>query len=417
MNAFILPVGDELLIGQVTDTNSTWIARQLNLLGINVRHAFSVGDTHEEIVKAIGYGLSQAEILIMTGGLGPTKDDITKKAIADFLGVELFFHEETWRKIRQIYERLGKTAGESSRIQCFLPQGAKILNNDVGTAPGMWFNYGQKVIISLPGVPSEMKYIMEMEALPLLQEHFPGEPIAHRTVLTAGAGETELAALLEDFENNLPESIKLAYLPAYGQVRLRLSGKGGDEKSLNAILDSKASEMEKIVSRFVFGRGEKSLESAIGEVLREHKMTIATAESCTGGLISHKLTSIPGSSDYFTGSIIAYAYEAKIKHLKVKPDTLEQFGAVSEECVREMISGILAAMDADYGISISGIAGPGGGTENKPVGTIWIAVGSKYKTVTRKIGFNRNRAINIEYASNAALAMMWNLLKEELRPK
>ena len=413
MEAFILPVGDELLIGQVTDTNSCWIAAQLNQIGVSVRHTLSVGDVHDEIIKAIGFGLSQCDIVFMTGGLGPTKDDITKKAIADFLGVDLFFHEETWSKIQQIFEKLGKPAGEMHRMQCYMPMGVSILSNNVGTAPGMWFEVGKKVIVSMPGVPSEMKYIMENEVIPLIVQKFPGEPIAHRTILTAGAGETDLAALLQEIETNLPTNLKLAYLPAYGQVRLRLTGRGTNQSQLDKLMDEKAAEIENAVSRFVFGTGEQRLESAIGDILRKNKKSIATAESCTGGLISHKLTSIAGASDYFVGSIIAYAYEAKIKHLNVRPETLENYGVVSEQCVREMVAGILETMEADYGVAISGIAGPGGGTIDKPVGTIWIAVGSRGQTLTRKINFNRGRAINVEYASNAALSMVWDLLRRE----
>ncbi|MFZ4543498.1 MAG: competence/damage-inducible protein A [Saprospiraceae bacterium] len=411
MNAFIMPIGDEVLIGQVIDTNSSWIAQHLNLQGISIRHAMSVGDTHDEIIKGIGYGLSQADLLFITGGLGPTKDDITKKAIADFLGVEMFFHEETWIKIQKIFERLGKPAGDAHYEQCYMPEGVRILDNKMGTAPGMWFEYQGKVIISMPGVPTEMKYIMEYQALPLIKERFKGQPIAHRTILTAGAGETEIAALLEDFENKLPSHIKLAYLPAFSQVRLRLTGKGDDEKRLNQQLDEFANEMETLVSRFAFGRDDQSIESVIGDILRKKGKTIATAESCTGGLISHKIISIPGSSDYFTGSIIAYSYEAKMNLINVRKSTLEQYGAVSENCVREMVSGVLKATGADYAISISGIAGPGGGTEDKPVGTIWVAVGNANEIVARKISINRNRAINIEYSANVALAMMLNFLK------
>lgn len=247
----------------------------------------------------------------------------------------------------------------------------------------------------------------------MLTKKFPGTPIAHRTILTTGVGETEIASLLVDFEKNLPNNLKLAYLPAFAQVRLRLSGKGSNQVLLDQQISEKAAELKNIVAKYVFGSGEQSLESAIGDLLRKKKMTIATAESCTGGLISHKLTSIAGASDYFIGSIIAYAYEAKIKHLNVNPVTLEKYGAVSEECVREMVSGILETMGSDYGVSISGIAGPGGGTVDKPVGTIWIAVGSRTQTLTKKIGFNRNRTINIEYAANTALAMIWQLLNRE----
>jgi nicotinamide-nucleotide amidase len=412
MNAFILPIGDEVLIGQITDTNSAWIAQQLNLQGISVRHSMAVSDNHGEIIKAIAYGLSQAEVLFVTGGLGPTKDDITKKAIADFLGVELFFHEETWNRIQKIFEKLGRPTGEAHYNQCYMPMGVEILTNNMGTAPGMWFEVDGKIIISMPGVPSEMKYIMENEALPRLKKRFGGTPIAHRTILTAGTGETELAQLLENFEENLPEGLKLAYLPAFAQVRLRLTGRGGDEAALHLLLDEKANEMEKIVEKFAFGRETQTLEGVIGDLLRKKQKTISTAESCTGGLISHRITSVPGSSEYFIGSIIAYAYEAKVKHLAVNQATLDAVGAVSEECVREMVLGAIDAMETDFAIAVSGIAGPSGGIPEKPVGTIWIAVGNKQEVITRKLSLNRNRMINIEYASNVALIMLLNLLKK-----
>jgi nicotinamide-nucleotide amidase len=412
MNAFLLPVGDEILIGQIIDSNSAYIAQQLNLQGISVRHAMSISDKHNEIIKAITYAFTQADIIIMTGGLGPTKDDITKKAIADFLGVEMFFHEDTWYRIVKIFQKFGRETNESHRIQCFMPQGVEILTNKMGTAPGMWFEVNGKILISMPGVPSEMKYLMDNEVMPRLKEKIPGLPIAHRTILTAGVGETDLEKLLEDFENNLADNFKIAYLPSLGQVRLRLTGRHENETFLQQQLDENAMKMESIVAEYAYGRGEQTLEEVIGNTLRTQNKKIATAESCTGGLISHKITSVAGSSDYFIGSIIAYAYEAKVKHLNVKQNTLDTVGAVSEECVKEMVWGVIDAMEVDYGIAVSGIAGPGGGTPEKPVGTIWLAVGSKENIITRKISINRNRAINIEYAANIGLILLWQMLKK-----
>jgi nicotinamide-nucleotide amidase len=412
MNAFLLPVGDEILIGQITDSNSAYIAQQLNLQGISVRHAMSISDKHDEIIKAITYAFSQADLIIMTGGLGPTKDDITKKAIADFLGVDMFFHEATWQRIVKIFEKFGRQTNESHRAQCFMPQGVEILTNNMGTAPGMWFEVNGKILISMPGVPSEMKYLMDKEVMPRLKEKIPGLPIAHRTILTAGVGETDLEKLLEDFENGLADNFKIAYLPSLGQVRLRLTGRHENETLLQQQLDENAAIMESIVAEYAYGRDQQTLEEVIGNTLRMQNQKIATAESCTGGLISHKITSIAGSSDYFIGSIIAYAYEAKVKHLNVKQSTLDTVGAVSEECVKEMVVGVIEAMNVDYGIAVSGIAGPGGGTPEKPVGTIWLAVGSKEKIITRKISINRNREINIEYAANIGLIMLWQMLKK-----
>ena len=410
MNAVIVPVGDEILIGQIVDSNSAWIAQQLNLQGIQVRHAFSVGDTHQDIIKALDYAISQADIVLMTGGLGPTKDDITKKAIADFLGEDLYFHEETWERIIKFFKQFGREPRESHKVQCYMPHSATILRNNMGTAPGMWFEYKGKIIVSMPGVPTEMKYLMEYEVLPRLKAQFPGTPIAHRTVLTAGTGETDLAEILKDFEENLPPYFKLAFLPAFAQVRLRLSASLEDETLLHQQLDEKASEMEQLVSQFAYGRDEQTLESVIGDLLKSKGQILATAESCTGGAIAKRIASIPGASAYYTGSCIAYSYEAKIKQLGVNPKTLETYGAVSQEVVSEMVQGCLSAFDANVAVAVSGIAGPDGGTPDKPVGTIWIAVGNKDKIVTHKLQLSRTRATNIDYTTNFALNMIRKFL-------
>ncbi len=410
MNAMIVPVGDEILIGQIVDTNSAWIAQQLNLQGVNLRHTFAVSDNHEEIIKVLEYATSQADIVLMTGGLGPTKDDITKKAIADFLGDELYFHEETWGYILEFFKKFGRTPHEDHKVQCFMPTSAEIMRNKAGTAPGMWFNYNGKVIISMPGVPNEMKYLMTNEVLPRLKESFSGVPIAHRTIMTAGAGETDLSVLLKDFEANLPSDFKLAFLPAYAQVRLRLSASNIDEALLHTSLDQKAKEMETIVADFAYGRDDESLEVVIGEILKKQGRIIATAESCTGGRIAARLASVVGASEYYTGSIVAYSYEAKMKQLNVSADTLQIHGAVSAETVTEMVKGCLDVLSADVAIAVSGIAGPGGGTPEKPVGTIWIAVGSKDKIVTHKLSLGRTRDINIEYTTNFALNMVRKFL-------
>lgn len=410
MNAMILPVGDEILIGQIVDTNSAWIAQQLNLQGINLRHTLAVSDSHQEIIKALDYATTQADIILMTGGLGPTKDDITKKAIADFLGDELYFHEETWGYILDFFTKFGRTPHESHKVQCLMPTSAQILRNKVGTAPGMWFSYKGKVIVSMPGVPNEMKYLMQHEVLPRLKSEFPGVPIAHRTIMTAGAGETDLAVLLTDFEEKLPTNFKLAFLPAYAQVRLRLSASNEDEVQLNAELDAKANEMERLVAQYAFGRNEESLEVVIGNILKTQKKMISTAESCTGGRIAARIASVVGASEYYSGSIVAYSYEAKMKQLNVRSETLQVHGAVSAETVTEMVKGCLDALSVDVAVAVSGIAGPGGGMPDKPVGTIWIAVGNKQHIVTHKLTLGRTRDINIDYTTNFALNMLRKFL-------
>jgi nicotinamide-nucleotide amidase len=410
MQAFIVPVGDEILIGQITDSNSAWIAQQLNLHGISLRHAMSVGDKHEEIVEAIDFAMSQADIILMTGGLGPTKDDITKKAIADFFNVEMTFHDETWSRIVRFFEKLGRPVRDSHKVQCWMPTNATVLTNKMGTAPGMWFEHDGKILISMPGVPHEMKYLMEYEVLPRLKAKIQAAPIAHRTLLTAGTGESELALLLDSFEDTLPENLKLAYLPNLGQVRLRLTGRHHNENELNTLLDEKAAEMEQIVQEFVFGHDTETLEEVIGKIAKAKNLTIGTAESCTGGGIAQKLTSVPGSSAYFEGSIIAYSYAVKRNILKVKDTTLQAHGAVSEATVKEMVSGALDTLGVDVALSVSGIMGPGGGTDEKPVGTVWLAVGNKERIETHQLKLGRTRALNTEYTIVFALNMLRKFL-------
>ncbi len=403
MKAFILPIGDEVLIGQIVDSNSAWIAQQLNQQGLSVRHAMSVGDAREEIMDSLRFALSQADIVLITGGLGPTKDDITKKTIADFFGVGMTFHQNTWERIVDFFKKRNREPGEAHYNQCFMPDNALILTNTMGSAPGMWFEYEGKIIVSMPGVPSEMKYLMEAEVLPRLKTIFKGEPIEHRTIMTAGAGETDLAVLVKDFEQNLPDYLKLAYLPAYGLVRLRLTGRHADEAFLNKTIDEKADEMEKLVSRFAYARDGESLEENLGKILKAKGKTISTAESCTGGMIAQRITGISGASAYYQGSLVAYDNNVKINNLGVRVETIVAHGAVSEECVKEMVVGACRVLKTDMAIVTSGILGPGGGSPEKPVGLIWIGIGNAENTQTFKININRSRAINNDFATNTAL--------------
>jgi nicotinamide-nucleotide amidase len=403
MRAFILPIGDEVLIGQITDTNSAWIAQELNQIGVNVRHAMSVADDRQEITDSLKFAISQADIILITGGLGPTKDDITKKTIADFFGTSMYFHQETWDRIVDFFKKRDREPGEAHYNQCFMPENALILRNEMGSAPGMWFEHEGKIIVSMPGVPAEMKYLMKAEVLPRLKSKFQGQPIEHRTIMTAAAGETDLATLLNDFESSLPNFLKVAYLPSYGVVRLRLTGRHDDAVFLNKIIDEKATEMESLVSRFAYGRENDQLEKVLGDILKAKGKTLATAESCTGGMISQRLTSISGASAYFTGTIVAYDNNVKINNLGVNVQTIIDHGAVSEECIKEMVVGACKMLKTDMAIATSGILGPGGGTAEKPVGLIWIGIGNAENLQTYKININRTRAINNEFASNTAL--------------
>lgn len=417
MKIHLITVGDEILIGQVVDTNSAWMARQLNLAGARISGISSAGDREEEIRRALKEALAQADAVLMTGGLGPTKDDITKKALADFFGVELEFHEATYGRIVRFFERLGRPATEAHRLQCYMPANATLLPNKMGTAPGMWFEKDGKVIVSMPGVPYEMEYLMEYEVIPRLRRFFPGLPIAHRTILTAGEGESGIAERLERLEDELPPHIKLAYLPNLGQVRLRLTGSHPDEESLNRELDFYARKIVEELDSLVFGFDTDRLEAAVGRLLKEQGKMLVTAESCTGGYLAHLITSVPGSSSYFKGSIIAYSNEVKMKQLRVSPETLEIYGAVSEQTVAEMVKGAVRMLEADVAVAVSGIAGPEGGSPEKPVGTIWMAVGDGKTILTRRIYTGKDRLKNIEYSAVHALNFVRQFLGQQQEAK
>ena len=410
MTAYLLTIGDEILIGQITDTNSAWMAQQLNLQGIRIVGKTSVGDVHAEIVNALDMALHQADLVLVTGGLGATKDDITKKSIAEYFGVPMVFHEETFKRVEYFFKKLNRTVDEMNKNGCYMPQNALILNNDRGLAPAMWFQEGKKVLVSMPGVPYEMQHLMTDRVLPKLKASFPMSPIVHRTILTAGEGETLLAAKLGDFEDRLPDNVKLAYLPSLGTVRLRLTARGDNENALNTQIDALKKELESIVKYAVAGYDNETMPLIIGKMLRERGLRIGSAESCTGGYLAHLLTSVAGSSEYFEGSIIAYSYPMKEKLLGVSTETLAQYGAVSEECVKEMVTGAVKRMKVDLAVAVSGVAGPGGGTPEKPVGTVWLAVGNKNHTITTKLGIDRGRLKNIEYAANVGLNLIRKFL-------
>ena len=410
MKVHIITVGDEILIGQTIDTNSAWMGQQLNLVGAEVVEITTVSDSREAILSGIKKGFSSADIVLMTGGLGPTKDDITKKMIAAFFEEGMSFHEETFERLTKLFAKFGVQVQEAHKEQCMMPDNAEVINNNMGTAPGMWFEHGEKVLVSMPGVPYEMKWLMENEIIGRLKEKFKAQPIIHRTIMTAGTGESNLAKKLEDLEDNLPPHIKLAYLPSLGTVKLRLTARGGDEEKLKKEIDTLKNQLLEKVGQFVYGYDEEKLEEAIGKILKEKGLTISTAESCTGGYIAHRITGIPGSSGYFWGSVVSYDNSVKMHSLGVKEETLQTFGAVSEETVKEMVVGAVAALKTDLAIATSGIMGPGGGTKEKPVGTIWVAVGNKNKIVTHKLSLTKSRSKNIEYTGNFALNFLRKFL-------
>jgi nicotinamide-nucleotide amidase len=430
MTAYLLTIGDEILIGQITDTNAAWMAQQLNYQGIRIVGKSSVADIHSEIVEAIDYALSKADLVLMTGGLGATKDDITKKAIADYLEVGMVWSQETYDRTEALFRKFNRTVSEMNRQSCYMPESATLLTNNRGLAPAMWFDLtkpttinsqlsiflpkeGVKkyaILVSMPGVPYEMQHLMTERVLPKLKAEFPMSPIVHRTVLTAGEGETILAEKLVDFENSLPDNVKLAYLPSLGTVRLRLTARGKDENALNEQVDNLKIQMVDIVQYAVAGYDDDTMPKVIGDLLNERNLRVATAESCTGGHLSHLITAISGSSVYFVGGVVAYDNELKVDVLGVKNETLAATGAVSEETVKEMVAGAVKNFGADVAIATSGIAGPNGGTPTKPVGTIWIAAGDGNTILTHKITIDRGRAKNIEYASNTALNLLRRFL-------
>ncbi len=405
MLAAILTVGDEILIGQVVDTNSAWLGQHLSEIGVTVKKSWSVADTHEDITLGLKQALAEADIVFMTGGLGPTKDDMTKKAIADFLGVEMFFHQDTYDRIKRIFDRMGRAMSAAHDDQCLMPVGTQILTNSMGTAPGMLFRNEGKMIISMPGVPYEMKAIMTEEVLPMLVAQVD-TTIVHKTILTTGVGETTIENELSDIISTFPSFLKIAYLPSLAQVRLRLSATGTDKLLLNNTVEAFANQIIEKLGEIIYGYGDSSLEKEIALLCHEKKINLGMAESCTGGHIASKIVSIPGSSAFFSGGFVSYSYESKVNLLHVNPATLTTYGAVSEETVKEMVDGTIDALKVDVALSVSGIAGPDGGTPDKPVGTIWICVGNKENKVTYLLKAGKDRSKNIEIASIYALNLL-----------
>lgn len=402
MKATIITIGDEILIGQIIDTNSAWLGQQLSLLGISVHQIISISDNEDDIKTSLERQIVDAELLILTGGLGPTEDDITKRSIADYFKSEMVFNDKTFKRIKKYFDTRGIPVLEAHKKQCFMPANADILDNDLGTAPGMLFHIDNKMVLSVPGVPYEMKWIFTNRFLPILKKKMPSDSyIYYKTIKTIGHGETTIAEKIEDIIDELPSHISIAYLPSTGSVRLRLSSKA--EQDTSAEVDKYVEQIKQRLGHVVYGMDKDKLEAAVLDLYGKKELTLGTAESCTGGLVAHRLTSIPGSSQVYQGSIVSYSYPLKEKLLSVSNETLTKEGAVSESTVIEMLKGLLSTTSVDVGIAISGIAGPGGGTEDKPVGTIWLAWGSKDNIKTKLLNLSKNRKLNIEYTSVAAL--------------
>lgn len=403
--ASIITIGDELLIGQTIDTNSAFISQELNKIGVWVRRRVAVGDIYEDIKQALDEESKDSQIIIMTGGLGPTADDITKPMLCDYFGGKLVVNEQVLEHVKYLFEKVFRRPGpilERNLKQAEVPDNCTVLFNKRGTAPGMLFQKDHKAFVSLPGVPHEMKGLMLDEVIPRLLKEFKMPAIIHRTAFTVGQGESMIAEILKEFEPSLPAHIKLAYLPNYGMVKLRLTATGADTKELEKELNPLFEEMMELVKEYLVINEDKTLEEVIGKILKEKNKTMATAESCTGGYIAHLITSVPGSSVYFKGTIVSYANEVKENLLGVSPEILETKGAVSEETVIQMVKGAIKTLKTDYALATSGIMGPDGGTEEKPVGTVWIAAGNldMIKTIKLNLRFDRQRNIAMT-ASNA----------------
>jgi len=409
VNASIITIGDELLIGQTIDTNSAFIGQELNKIGIWVKRRVAVGDVWDDIWSALNEEKKHSDIIIITGGLGPTADDITKPLLCKYFGGKLVVNDQVLKHVEYLFEHVFKRPMpllERNRKQAEVPDVCTVLMNEKGTAPGMLFKKDNKVFVSLPGVPYEMKGLMEKQVLPRLKESFTLPVIIHQTLLTVGVGESILADKIKDWEEKLPEYMKLAYLPHFGMVRLRITVTGDNKNVLEKELEEQFAQLKELVKEWLVIDEDMTLQQAIAKLLKERKQTAGTAESCTGGYIAHLLSRDPGSSSNYKGSIISYDNKIKEDVLGVKHKTLETVGAVSEETIRQMVSGGLKQLKSDYVVATSGIMGPDGGSENKPIGLVWIGVGNKEKIIAKQFNFKFERSRNIEQTAIAALEML-----------
>ncbi len=402
MNAIIITIGDEILMGQILDTNAQYIARRLTEIGVEVVEELSIPDKREEIYETVDYAMQEADLILVTGGLGPTKDDVTKKVLAEYFGSRLVFNPQAMKWLEELLRNRNLPMNENNKSQAFLPDNCRILRNLKGTASGMWFEKGWKSLISMPGVPFEMEHLMDTYVIPDLKAKYPHLQLEYRMLKVYDVPESQLAQHLETWENVLEDGLKLAYLPSPGWVKLRITAKGEAVKHLEDAYES----LKKMLEGMRYMEGEDVLEKQIGDMLRRKGITIATAESCTGGEIAHMITSVPGSSAYFKGSVVAYANEVKVNVLGVQATDLEREGAVSETVVLQMAEGVKKLMHTDYAVSTSGVAGPDGGTPEKPVGTVWIGVATPDKTFARKFVFSFTRERNMAKAAVKALELL-----------
>lgn len=410
--AEVLTIGDEILYGQILDTNSQWICSQLDAIGIKTRWRTTVGDNELDILAALDSAFSRTDLILITGGLGPTTDDLTKPCLAKFFQCDLRMFEEELEYVTSLFKKFGREMTETNRKQAELPEKCEAVRNSRGTAPGMWFNESGKVVVSMPGVPREMKLMMTEEILPRLKKVFETPVLKHKVVRTAGIGESFLADKLKDWEKSLPENLGVAFLPGFGQVRLRLTCTGKDEDEMDKIISKEVEFLKDTLGSHIYGFDDDSLEMVVGNTLRAKGLKIACAESCTGGYLSKLITSVAGSSDYFQGSIVPYHNQFKNELLEVSNSVLESEGAVSEPTVMAMAEGVRKKFKSDIGLATSGIAGPGGGSEEKPVGTVWVGLSGPWGIQAKKFSFGGDREANIHFSSLAALFLLWQRLVE-----
>ena len=405
VKAKIISIGDELLIGQVINTNAAWLGNILTNNGIEVISTLTIGDGERDIVDALD-ACSDVEIIVMTGGLGPTADDITKPTLCKYFGTELEFCQDAYDNVMSIFKLRGYQMTERNRGQAYIPKSCTYIPNRYGTAPCMWFEKGKSVYISMPGVPFEMKNVFEQEILPKLLKHFKVTPYISKVVMTTGVGESFLADAIKDWEDALPDFLSLAYLPQYGMVRLRLDGRHPDREFLQKTIDNEIDKLSKIIGKYIFGYDEKPIAEAVLEKLMAVGKTLASAESCTGGTIAKMITAIPGSSEVFKGTVVSYATSVKEEVLGVNHTDVEKYTVVSQQVAEQMAIGVRALLKTDYAVATTGVAGPGGATEENPVGTVWIAVAGPNGVVSKRCNFGKDRGNNIERASITALEMV-----------
>ncbi|MEI6554006.1 MAG: competence/damage-inducible protein A [Paludibacter sp.] len=407
----IITIGDEILIGQIVDTNSAWMATELNKYGFELAQITSVHDNEQHIVESLDLALNRADVVLFTGGIGPTKDDITKQTLCKYFNTKLVFDETVIRNIEELFStRPGFTINELTRAQAMVPENCTLIQNVVGTAPVTWFEKDGKVIVSMPGVPYEMKNVMSTEIIPRLQNHFKTPVLLHKTVQIYGYGESALALMIADWENELPDFISLAYLPNSRIVKLRLSGISDDMLALEFAINQQIDKLQQILGNAIVAFDDLPMEKIVSEMLKSKGLTLATAESCTGGNIAHQLTLIPGSSEFFKGSVVAYSNEIKTGVLGVSNEDIENYGAVSQTVVEQMAKGIRKLMNTDFAIATSGIAGPTGGTPEKPIGTVWISVCSADTIISHEFRFGTLREQNIIRSTQAALLMLKEII-------